>query len=179
MIAYLVLPVLMLVAVVLLAVRLRRDDGSVRSVADLLAHSKPVDLQSFHNLVDEKEEAFLRSELSAADFRRLQRKRMLAALEYVRCTSHNSKVLLKFGQAARGSSDPAISKAALELVQSALNLRVYSLLALCAFSIRIVVPAMPIRCSRLMQSYNRMRDCAGGLVRIEGPAYASQVDSSI
>lgn len=179
MIIYGILVFLLLITCLLLAILLRRGDEPPQNIFEVLQRSRAVDLQAFQNLVDQSEEQYLRSQLSPSEYRRVQRKRMRAALVYVRATLHNSKVLLAFGQAARASADPATAKAGFDLVQSALRLRIYSLLAIGVFGFRIVFPSVPVSCSWLMNSYERMRDCAGGLVRIEGPAYASRIEAAI
>ncbi|MFZ0802262.1 MAG: hypothetical protein WAN70_08850, partial [Terriglobales bacterium] len=50
---------------------------------------RSVDLRAFRNLTDPEEEEYLRLNLPPADFRRIQRERLRAAVEYIRCAAFN------------------------------------------------------------------------------------------
>src|SRR5262249_37055772 len=50
----------------------------------LAAQLRPIDVNAFRNLIDEREEQFLRKRLPAGLFRSIHRERMFAAAEYVR-----------------------------------------------------------------------------------------------
>jgi hypothetical protein len=54
-------------------------NASVR-LEDLAQHTRPVDIDAFRNLVDPKEEAYLRANLLPTEFRTIQRERMGAAM---------------------------------------------------------------------------------------------------
>jgi hypothetical protein len=170
---------LVLAAVFCLAIFLRRQGTPIQSVSELAAHSKPVDLQAFRNLVDPGEEAYLRSTLSPADFRRLQRARMVAAIDYVRRTAHNAGLLLQLGDVARRASNPDIARAGGELANRALQLRLYSISALCIFALRIAIPWVPLQPSNIIASYDRVRDCMAGLTRMQAPGLASRADAAL
>lgn len=179
MILYATFGMLLLAAVFCLSMLLRRQGDPIRSINELAARSKPVDLQSFRNLVDADEEAYLRSSLSPANFRRLQRGRMIAATEYVRRTAHNASLLLQLGDAARRATDPDVARAGAELANRALQLRLYSMLSMCIFGLRIAMPSVPIRPSSIIASYDRMRECMIGLTRMQVPGSASQVEAAL
>ncbi len=98
-----------------------------KSDRDIRAELRNVDLEAFRNLVDPDEEDYLRSRLSAVDFRRIQKERMRAALEYVSCAAQNARVLLSVAQPARLSPDPAVAAMAEKLIDNAIRLRLYSL----------------------------------------------------
>ncbi len=93
-------------------------------------HIRAVDVEAFRNLIDPGEEEYLRTNLSPAEFRRIQRERLRAAVEYVSCAAHNAAILLRLADAGRRSSNPATAEAAQKLVDNALRLRLYALHAI-------------------------------------------------
>ena len=79
----------------------------------------PVDLAAFRNLMDPCEEEYLRQSLSPATFRAVQRRRLLAAVDYITCVKNNASALLTIGETARLSSDPQVAVAGQQLVECA------------------------------------------------------------
>jgi len=130
---------------------------------------KPLDLEAFRNLIDESEEEFLRANLSPGEYRSLRRMRLRAAVDYVSGVSHNAAVLLQFGQAARRSPDPEVAGAGRRLVDSALELRMYALLATCQLYVRIAVPGSALEPAGLVDNYQRLSDGAALLGRLQNP----------
>src|SRR5262245_45952614 len=88
---------------------------------------RAVDIEAFRNLMDPNEEEYLRQRLPPTDFRKIQRERLQAAVEYVRCAAFNAGVLMQFGEMARRSSDPNAAQAAAKLIDNAIRLRTFSL----------------------------------------------------
>ena len=120
---FVILSALALVGLVFLA----RGHWFSRSVA--VAHPsqlQPIDVDAFRNLMDESEEEYLREKLPSREFRRVYRERMLAAVDYVRGAYCNAGILVQIAQAARESTDPAISEAAGNLFENAVQLRWYA-----------------------------------------------------
>ena len=179
MMTFALLAIIAIAVVFWAARRLRSPHGRVRSLSDFAAHSRPVDIECFRNLVDPEEESFLRTHLTGRDFRRVQRSRMLAAIEYVRCTAHNARLLLQLADAARSSPDREIRVAAVRLANCALQLRVYSLLSLFLLGLRVLLPTVPLRPSDIAKRYGDARDCMAGLTRIEQPSAAAQVEAAL
>jgi hypothetical protein len=151
----------------------------MRSIEELVSRTQPVDLDAFRNLVSTREEEFLRANLSAEQFRRVQRERMKAALDYARRTSHNAAVLLQVARLARGARTAGAAKAAEQLLNSALQMRMFSMLAVCVLHVRILVPGLHIRPFTIVDRYEGLRDSMSGLLRIQVPAAASRVDSAL
>jgi hypothetical protein len=85
-----------------------------------------IDVEAFRNLIDDDEEAYLRHHLSARDFRRIYRERMLAAIEYVHAAYHNAGILVTIADAARESADPLVAETAGRLFENATRLRWYT-----------------------------------------------------
>ncbi|HWH58044.1 MAG TPA: hypothetical protein VN682_10465 [Terriglobales bacterium] len=86
----------------------------------------PIDVDAFRNLIDENEELYLRERLPGGEFRRVQRERMLAAVEYVRAAYANAGILVRIAEAARESADPKTAEAAGKLFDNAVQLRWYA-----------------------------------------------------
>lgn len=101
----------------------------------------PIDLDALENLTDPEEEQFLKDNLLPSEFREVQRTRIRAAKAYFAALSENAGVLVAVGQAARYHSDPETAAAGLEIVQRALRLKVWCLLALLQLNSAIFFPA--------------------------------------
>jgi hypothetical protein len=119
-------------------------------------HIRAVDVEAFRNLVDPDEEEFLRTNLPPVEFRRIQRERLRAAVEYVSCAAHNAAILLRLADAGRRSSDPATAEAAQKLVDNALRLRLYALQAIPRLYLGMILPGSRISPVRIAESYEQM-----------------------
>jgi hypothetical protein len=119
-------------------------------------HMRAVDLEAFQNLVDPNEAEFLRTNLPSAEFRRIQRERLRAAVEYVSCAAQNAAVLLRLADAGRRSPDPATAEAAEKLVQNALRLRLYALQAIPRLYLGMVLPGARISPVGIAERYEQM-----------------------
>lgn len=119
----------------------------------LIENIRPVDIVAFRNLVDPREEAFLRANLSLSDFRSIHRERLFAAIDYVSGAQHNAAVLVRMGEIARRSSDPSIAQAGERLVSDAILLRLYSSQAIAKLYIAILLPQIQVGVGRIPDSY--------------------------
>jgi hypothetical protein len=119
-------------------------------------HMRAVDVEAFRNLVDPDEEEFLRTHLPPAVFRKIQRERLRAAVEYVSCAAQNAAILLRLADAGRRSSDPATAEAAQKLVDNALRLRLYALHAIPRLYLGMILPGSRISPVRIAESYEQM-----------------------
>src|ERR1700730_9415898 len=102
--------ILVLVGFLSLAAVLFLSKGRVEApsnLANLRKQLQSLDIEAFRNLIDYREEEFLRRMLEPAQFRMIQRERLRAAVEYVGCASRNAAILQRFGEAARQSSNPS------------------------------------------------------------------------
>lgn len=168
---------LAMMAVLLLAVRGQKVE--VRNLQELEGCTRPVDLEAFRNLTDPQEEQYLRERLAPGEFRSIQRERLRAALEYVRRAAHNASVLLRVGEAARANADPEIAQAAGELVESALRLRLYALLAEGLLHARILVPGARWSPARVAADYQGLRERVARLCRLQLPAEAGRISAAL
>jgi len=148
----------------------RGRSASVNSLEELRGHTRPVDLESFRNLIDPAEENFLRANLSPRNFRIVQRERLRATLQYVQWASQNAAVLLRLGEAARGSADPQIAQAAQVLIASALRLRLYALLTVPKLYVGIALPGAKLSPGHLVERYQKLSSQAGQLVVMQNPS---------
>ena len=104
---------------------------------------RAVDLEAFRNLIDPGEEDYLRANLPPADFRKIQRERLLAAIEYISCARDNAAVLLHLAEPARRSTEPGVAEAAAKLINDAISLRLYALVVIPKLYLGIVLPGRP------------------------------------
>jgi hypothetical protein len=178
MIATLILLVFAGVTLVLFLVRLPASAAKPGDELGIPRRLQTVDLEAFRNLVDPDEEQFLRENLPVRDFRDVQRKRLRAAVDYVSGVSDNAVILLRVGFAARRSPDPRIAEAGRELVDNALQLRLFSLMAIGKLYARIVFPGRSLETLGLASRYQETRDCATLLGRLQQPNTSRVVSSA-
>lgn len=125
----------------------------------------PVDLDAFENLTDPEEEQFLKVILSRAEFRRVQRTRIRAAMTYVATLSENAGALVAVGQSARSHPDPEVAAAGTEIIQRSLQLKVWCLLAMFRLSGAMVFPTILSPSGRIANQYLLVTYLAANLPR--------------
>jgi hypothetical protein len=133
-------------------------------------HVQPIDIQAFRNLVDPAETDYLRRRLSAADFRAVQRKRLLAMAGYVEAAGKNALILITLGNSALSSSDPHTAEAAHQLVDHGMLLRRNALFALMKIRAAWVWPNSSLGVSPILVGYERLNGSAMLLGRLQNPA---------
>jgi hypothetical protein len=138
-----------------------------RSAGEILL---AVDLESFRNLIDPTQDRFLRQRLSRRDFRRVQRARVLAIAGYLRKVAQNASVMLRLGEAARDSNDPALSAMGAELVSRAIDVRLNCLLALAQAYIGVLYPGLGISIASVADRYDRLAGTLRSIGRTWTPA---------
>jgi hypothetical protein len=153
------------------------QNSTVHQLEDLAGRTRPVDLEAFRNLVDPREEDFLRANLLPRQFRSVQRERLRAAREYIWNSAHNAAFLLRLGEAATRSPDPRIAQAGKQLIQSALRLRAYSLLSCAKLYLRMVFPGARLSYGELADSYQHLSALASQLALIQHPTQAARLSA--
>jgi hypothetical protein len=143
---------------------------SIASTEDIERLTKPVDLTAFRNLTDPAEETFLRGRLSAGAFAKVQRKRMLAAIEYVERVAWNSAVLMRLGEVASNASQPDIVRAGMELKTAALGLRILALQAEGTLYVRAIFPNLQLTPRDLVAQYEHLREQVAAVCQLQQPA---------
>ncbi|HEY4903288.1 MAG TPA: hypothetical protein VIH89_07450 [Candidatus Sulfotelmatobacter sp.] len=122
-----------------------------RNLNDVVHFLHPVDLSLVDSLLDPAADFALRWNSTPHAYREAQRHRMRLYLELVRRMSHNSRVLIEFGNAImrrecpdenQPHGQPGNQRAALasELQQAAISIRLYSLLVLVKLRLRLWFP---------------------------------------
>ena len=89
--------VVLVAAALLLLARAARGQSvtSIATLVDLQGRTTAIDIAAFRNLISLQEENHLRDRLPAAEFRRIQRERMRAAVAYIRAALQNAAILLR------------------------------------------------------------------------------------
>jgi hypothetical protein len=167
-------PIVILAAVALALIALDAAHGNAVGISiadDLQAFTQPVDLPAFLNLVDPREEQFLRVSLTPQVFRRVQRHRLFAAREYVRRVAKNAAVMVRLGEAAKAEGNAEISRLGQELVTAAIRLRVFALLAFCLLYINVVTPSIRLSRLQIPSRYQHLTDAVWQLARLSRPAH--------
>jgi hypothetical protein len=173
-----VFAVALLFAALLLRVA-RGHAAMVRGLPELEGRTRPVDIAAFRNLVDPAEEEYLKAQLPKGQFRRIQRQRVRATLEYVERTRHNAAILLRLGESASRDPNPEVAAAARELVNTALRLRVTALVATGILAARVAMPETHISIGRVADVYERLTERVRGLTGLQNPADVHRVSAAI
>jgi hypothetical protein len=145
--------VVALVLILQLAKGHRQVGGNLDEMA---AQLRPIDVSAFRNLIDEREEEYLRAHLPRKEFRNIHRERMLAAVEYVWCATRNTSILMSLGEAAKQSPDPAVVAAAEKLIENALRLRLYALQAVPRMYVSMLFPSASRAPQFFAETYDTM-----------------------
>jgi len=172
------LVVLALVAFgLLLLVRSQRQ--TVSSLDELAGNTRAIDMPAFHNLIDPAETRFLQQTLPLAQFRLVQRRRVLAATEYVRNIAHNAGLLIQLGQLARVSPDPQLAEAARLMVERAAHVRIMATLVLGKLYLQSFLPAAPFVAEDIARDYRALTETAVLFTRLQRPAFAGRVSAML
>src|SRR5580698_3131489 len=101
-----------------------------RTADDVVDFLLPVDLEKAETLLDANAETLLRCDLSRKEFRKMQRKRIHLYVAFVHRMAHNAAVLIDWANREVEGGDEQAAMLARELQETALEVRVYSLLTL-------------------------------------------------
>jgi hypothetical protein len=157
-----------------------------RTSDDVTPYLRPAEFEELEALLDPGQEVTFRLRLSPREFRSWQRKRIHLMREYLLRMSHNSLVLIEWGNmelaAQESSSSPSEERRALaqELVQAATEFRLYSFLALAKLKLWIVFrldlsASLPGLRNLFgidsLVSYRRLKAAAGALGMAHGQDY--------
>jgi hypothetical protein len=157
----------------------QRRNQAARSLDELAGHIRPVDLEAFRNLVDRDEEVFLRLHLPPRRFRKVQRERLRTAAEYVSCVAQNAAILLRLGEAAAHSPDPRIAQAGRELVDNALRLRRYAVLALAQLYVGVLLPGSRITAAGIADQYQQLSGALTQMGRLQYPSRGARISATL
>jgi len=123
---------------------------------ELAAQLRPVDVNAFRNLIDEREEIFLRERLPSGEFRSIHRERMLAAAEYVWGAARNAGILIQLAEAGKADPNPTVAAAAENLLENALGFRLYAFQVVPRLYLSAVVPYVRHAPQAIAEQYDLM-----------------------
>jgi len=151
-----ILPIIVVVAIValLLMVHFAKDHHAAINIDQVTLHLRSVDVNAFRNLINENEDEYLRRNLPSAEFRKIQRERRLAAIEYVRCAARNAAILVRVAETARLDPDPAVAQAGARLLENAMRLRIYAFRMIPRLYYAALFPGATLTSSRLPEAYD-------------------------
>lgn len=153
---------------------------ALRRLEDLDSTLEPVDIEAFLTLVDGDDREFLRESLSGHDFRRVQRQRARAALDYVGRIARNAALLLRLGESTRDDADPEVAGAGRELATLALRVRLNALAVSARLYLQLLFPAGTQHFGQVLFHYRSLTDAALRLSRLQQPVAAgARLDSAI
>lgn len=167
--------ILIIIAISLLALsvlfvlyRVARGSRRPESLKDWQALIQPLDVWAFNNLMDPAEEDFLKANLRPSVFRRIQRLRLRAALDYVRCAAGNASTLVRAGQAAGREPHPDFARQGQEMVTAAIHLRLLSIFVFCLLCVKIAFPGLRLSLAGISNSHRHLLLQLGALAQISG-----------
>lgn len=165
-----------------------------RTMEDVTPYLRPADFEELQSLLDPAHEVNFRLRLSRNEFQSWQRKRIHLLREYLLRMSHNSLVLIEWGNmefqqgpvsCLQSEENTAVAR---ELVQAATEFRLYSLLALAKLKFWIVFrryASASLPCLRIVSgidalaSYKRLKTAAGSLGLAHGHDYQQALMSRL
>jgi hypothetical protein len=120
------------------------------------AEGHKVNVDAFRLLVDPDEAVFLWKSVPAPAFRRLQRKRIVLALQSVQRMAGNAALLTRVAALARRTEGADIASAADQLMFLCDRVRVNALIAEVYLVLRWIFPAWAIRVPMALDRYERL-----------------------
>ena len=118
----------------------------------------PVDVQALRTLLDRDDELFLRENLSYRRFCRLKRSRIRVTAGYVGRVAGNAAVIMRLGESARLSADPEVSRAAVQVMDLAAQIRMQCLLAFAKLAAEFAMPSLQLTPATLAPKYQALRE---------------------
>lgn len=166
-----------------------------RTIQDVTPFLRTAEAHEFQSLLDPAQEVNFRLRLSPSAFASWQRKRLLLAREYLLRMSHNSLVLIEWGNMETFGQEACESEIfrqkkllAQELVHAATEFRLYSMLALFKLRLWLLLPSrlFLLRAPSLprlrnlfginaIAAYERLKGAAGSL----GIIYSNDVQQDL
>ncbi|MFZ0480779.1 MAG: hypothetical protein WAL71_16685 [Terriglobales bacterium] len=122
-----------------------------------------IDLDAFENLTDPEEEGYLRLQLSPAAFRKAQRLRIRAAKLYVATLSRNAGMMVAVGQSVRRHPEAEIAASGQELMQRAIQLKVWCMLSSVRLNVAFLFPGLLSPSNAIASRYLTVKYMAASL----------------
>ncbi len=148
--------IICLAALFLMVYLAKGRHSSQGNLDELASQLRPIDVDAFRNLTDERDSQFLRERLPAAEFRSIHRERMLAAADYVWGAARNAAILIRLAEAARQNEDSSIVATADSLLANAIRLRLYAFQAVPRLYLGALFPGAKITPEFMSETYGTM-----------------------
>lgn len=173
--------VLLVAAALWLLARAARGQSATRiaTLVDLQGRTTAIDIAAFRNLISSREEDYLRRRLPAAEFKRIQRERMRAAVAYIQYALQNAAILLRLGEAAQRSSNPQLAAAGSKLMDTAIRLRLYAFFSLLQLYLNIAFPRLQLSPSAVADRYERLTEAMARFTRLQQPGLVTRISLSL
>jgi len=149
----------------------------LRSRANLSPRIQPINIEAFRNLANPAEDRYLRRHLPPRSFHAVRRARLRAMIAYIEAVAGNAAVLIRMGQAAAASADPATALAARQVVNDALLFRRNAVYAMAWMYLALAWPDFGLDGERVIVRYERMSRSAMLLGRLQNPAVAVRLSA--
>ena len=153
--------------------------ANITSLVDLQGRTTAIDLSAFRNLISPEEEEYLRRQLPPAEFKRLRKERLRAAVAYVQCALQNAAILLRLGEAAQTSADPQLATAGRKLVDNAIRLRLYAFFALSKLYLNIVFPGLQLSPVAVADRYEHLTEAMARFTRLQQPGLVTRISLTL
>jgi hypothetical protein len=158
--------------------QMSRNRAKVLANLDTLPSlTQPVDVQALRNLLDAEQTEYLRSRLPFWQFCRVHRERTLAAAEYVDRIAKNAGILLQLGQLGRTNEDSEVARAAQDIVERALLVRMIAMQSLFKLYVQSVIPGVDLSTREVFERYLRLTESTLLFTRLQRPAYAGRISA--
>ncbi len=172
--AWIVLIIMIVVGGLLLVAALRRR-FSHKSLEELERCLTPVDVAALANLLQAREDLFLRQNLRSKEYKFIKRQRIRAAQEYLDKISRNASILSKIAVLALDSADPQIHETALSLSRDAVEVRQYAVLMRVRLGIQWLYPEMGTASFKVRERYAALTEHASWLYRLQFPESSTRI----
>lgn len=134
----------------------RSQKRQITGREDFDARWQKVDMAAFSNLSDPLEERYLQRNLPAAEFRRIQRQRVIVMWEYLSRLAENTKLMVQAGQIVQHASAGDKAVRAREFVSSAMQTRMLIFMAEASLVLKFVLPATTDPVQTLVRRYETL-----------------------
>jgi hypothetical protein len=135
---------------------MRQRAGQLTGTQDFEARWQQVDMAAFMILSDPQEERYLQRNLPAAEFKRIQRQRVIVMWEYLSRLSANTKLMVQAGQIVQHTTVGDKAVAARQFVSSAMQTRMAIFVAEASLVLKFVFPATADPIHELVRRYDTL-----------------------
>ena len=164
-------------AIAAMYVSLRGHHRELRNIQDIEGSISPVNLASFARITDPRDQDFLRSSLPSKAYRRIQRERILIAIQYVKSAARNAAILIRVGEMQSRVENPEVQARSKALIDECLRLRIICLAAIFMLYVSFLFPEQNVSVMDLIFKYEHMSDSLNLLSMLTDPLLASRVRS--